>query len=830
VKSWCAILFAAGVGLLQAEPPGIEYIYPAGAQRGTTVPVRVGGYYFHGQANFEMLGTGVKFRPQVKRIKTVWFEGPLIHQPLSQRGENYPKDHANEITVASDAELGHRFWRCWTSQGVTRPLKFVVGDLPEVMEEEMDGRPLPQEVTLPVTVNGRLFPREDIDIWTFEAKAGETIVCDAAAKRFGSPVNLVLEMRGPDGRRVTTRKTMRGGDPVHWFKAGVSGRYQVHLRDAKYWGLQNHIYRLTLKQGPHILTHYPLGAQRGTTVQAEFHGPALEKHTAKIVIPAGADEAHAVSVKDLGQVKFVVGEYPELIEPATGPVQSPVVLNGRILQPGQTDQWQLQLEEKQTVSLDLAAAQMGSPLDAVLSIHDIEDKQLATNDDRAKGQPDPKLEFTAKVAGIYILKVRERFHSRGGPAYAYRLTVESKQSAPDFSLSLSASHLNVFRDPKGGLETNTAEIVRLEKRLAEIDEIVKAVRKTSKKDPKMAERIKELSAEKRTATSEVKKLKAEDAKRRPKFKVALTRHGDFKGEVKLTVQGLPNNVTVHNTLIAAGAKEANLEFIAPANTPIAAHPITITGTGELADQNATRTANTPQGMDHLLLGVVPVVPFKHKGVYRIITAMPGGSTYHRAYELQRGGFEGSLTVRLADKQIRHLQGVTDQMIQVPAGVDQFKYPYNFSARVEVGRTSRLQVMLVGEMTDFDGTKHKISYTSNARDDQLISVAAEGNISVEPKVRSFLLGPKATVEVKVKVGRANEALKQPLIVELQLPPHIRDVHCEPVQLSPYASVATLRISTGPNPGPYNQPIAIRASTAQGPRHVGEGFIELVKPVQ
>ena len=28
-----------------ASPPDIEYIYPAGAQRGTTVSVRVGGYY-----------------------------------------------------------------------------------------------------------------------------------------------------------------------------------------------------------------------------------------------------------------------------------------------------------------------------------------------------------------------------------------------------------------------------------------------------------------------------------------------------------------------------------------------------------------------------------------------------------------------------------------------------------------------------------------------------------------------------------------------------------------------------------------------------------------
>jgi len=830
VKRLTAIAVIGLTITAQAEPPDIEYIYPAGAQRGTTVPVRVGGYYFHGQANFEMLGGGIQFQPLIKRTKTIWFEGPLIYQPLSQQSENYPKDHLNEISVAKDADIGQRLWRCWTSQGTTKTLKFVVGNLPEVMEDEIDGHPIPKSVVLPVTANGRIFPREDVDIWSFEAKKDETIICDAAAKRFGSPLLVVLEVHDPGGNKVLTQKTVREGDPIHWFKAPTTGRYKVHIHDAKFWGLQNHIYRLTLKRGSHILTHYPLGAQRGTSVQAEFHGPGLEEHTAKITIPADAVEAHAISVMDLGRVTFAVGEYPELIEPTTDPVKSPVVLNGRILQPGQTDQWQLQLEEKQTVSLDLVAAQVGSPLDAVLSIHDTEDKQLATNDDRAKGQPDPKLEFTAKAAGVYTLKVRERFNSRGGPAYAYRLAVEPKKSVPDFSLNLTASHYNVFRDPKGGLETNTAEITQLEKRLAEIDEIVKTARKTSKKDPKMATQIKELSAEKRTTASKVKILKAEDAKRRPKFKVALTRHGDFRGEVKLSVKGLPNNVTVQNTIIPAGAKEANLEFIAPANTPLAAHPVTITGTGDLGDQNATRTANHSPDINHVLLGIVPPVPFKHHGKYRIVTGLPGGTTFFRQYTLERGGFDGPLRVRLADKQIRHLQGVTDQMIQVPAGADEFKYPYNFSARVEVGRTSRLQVMLVGELTDFDGTKHKISYTSNARDDQLISVAAAGLVSVETLADSFTVAPNSVFTIPFTLRREPAIRGFPMKVELIVPLHVKGILTKPTQLAPGQSTGTLKIKTTDSPEPLNAPFKIRAKTATGPRHVGEKEIELVAPLK
>ena len=60
----------------------------------------------------------------------------------------------------------------------------------------------------------------------------------------------------------------------------------------------------------------------------------------------------------------------------------------------------------------------------------------------------------------------------------------------------------------------------------------KAVQKT---DSNAAARIRELTTEKRTATATVRKLKVEDAKRRPKFKV-VERLGGFKGEVRLAFE------------------------------------------------------------------------------------------------------------------------------------------------------------------------------------------------------------------------------------------------------------------------------------------------------
>ncbi|MCA9073090.1 MAG: hypothetical protein KDA84_29410, partial [Planctomycetaceae bacterium] len=149
-----------------ADPPQASYIFPAGGQRGTTVDVRIGALNLLDQGQFLLEGQGVKAKPIVKQMETLWFEGPRIRQPASQRKEDYPKDYANTLTIDQNAPLGPRTWRLSNSQGVTQSKKFVVGHLPEIIEDEIDGNPIPTQVTLPVTINGRIFPREDIDIWT----------------------------------------------------------------------------------------------------------------------------------------------------------------------------------------------------------------------------------------------------------------------------------------------------------------------------------------------------------------------------------------------------------------------------------------------------------------------------------------------------------------------------------------------------------------------------------------------------------------------------------------------------------------------------------------
>ncbi|HUR53684.1 MAG TPA: hypothetical protein VMZ71_06115, partial [Gemmataceae bacterium] len=151
-----------------------NYVFPAGGQRGTTVDVRVGGLFLHGPVEFALTGRGVTPDRLLKPAKRVWFEGPILPLPESQQQEDYPADFAGRVVIAPDAPAGAGRGRLFTSQGGTGGLVFVVGTLPEVIEKEIAGDALPVPVALPVTANGRIFPREDIDLWEFSAEAGKT--------------------------------------------------------------------------------------------------------------------------------------------------------------------------------------------------------------------------------------------------------------------------------------------------------------------------------------------------------------------------------------------------------------------------------------------------------------------------------------------------------------------------------------------------------------------------------------------------------------------------------------------------------------------------------
>lgn len=773
-----AVLLSAS--LLRADPPATLYIFPAGGQRGTEVKFRVGGLYLHESCPFEMSGKGVEATPRLEKTETIWFEGPVIPLPDSQAQEDYPQDMAGSVKIAADAPNGPRPWRVWTDQGAVSARPFIVGDLPEVVEEEIDGDPIPVKISLPVTVNGRIFPREDVDIWSFDAKAGQTITCTVLAARLGSPLEARLEVRDSRGKRLaeSSEAAAPGVDALVQFTPPADGVYSVGIHDLKFGGLQHYVYRLSITAGPFVTRVYPLGARRGTTGRFELSGVNLPASPVEIPLPAdgavkfmarlpSADNSANPFTLDLDDLPEALEREPNNDSAHAQPVESPAVVNGRIERAGDVDYWSFQAAKGGVFEFDLRAARLGSPLDSVLVLVDKAGKELGRSDDAGGAAlTDSFLRFTFPEEGAYFARVEERLASRGGEAFAYRLRI-APPPAPDFRLHLAADSLSVNRAGEA------------------------------------------------------------------KLKVRVERLG-AAGEVKLEFDGLPQGVTVVNPVVPANAAEADIAFKAEAAAPAAARAVRIRGTTMIGDKPVSRQADFVSAaipdleVDSLLLAVCVPTPFKLKGVYEVKYAQRGGK-FVRHFTIDRSGYNGPLKVRLADKQARHLQGVRGSTIEVPAGVSEFDYAVFLPPWMEIGRTSRSVVMAVGEVEDPDGSRHKVSFTSINQNEQIVALVDPGQLTVDIDRQTVVGVPGESVALSIQVGRG-QSVAVPVRVELIVPTHIRGVSAEPMTVAVDQSACNLTIKfAADRPGPFNMPLLIRATAMKGENDpvVAETKVEIVE---
>lgn len=735
-----SVLLSVG-NVAKSESPTAAYVFPAGGQLGTTVPVRIGGHFLHDKADFLIVGPGVEGRSPIERTQTTWFEGPLILQPASQQKEDYPKDYAGEIKVAADAPLGVRYWYCTTSQGITPGMRFVVGDLPEIVEEESEENVPTKPLTLPVTINGRIFPREDVDDWTLEAKAGQVITCEVNAARIGSGLDSRLEVLDPSGRTIAENSDTFGLDSFVRFKAPNDGKYTVRIHDIRFEGLQHFVYRLTISSSPWLDRVYPLGGKRGSTVPLQLFGANLPNDRLEFVVPLSGGSSSGlvfVSVPLTGGTTHALLETDDLTEHLEAEpndesaqaktVELPCVLNGRIEQAGDSDLWTFTGKKGDAWLFDLRASRLGSELDGVLTLLDATGNSIATADDLANGQTDCVLNATLPADGIFTLKVKDGLSSRGGPEFAYR--VRAIRPA-DAILRLSTALDAVTLPREGNI----------------------------------------------------------------KIKVLAERPAGFADEVALDVEGLPEGVTVTGNKLAKGQSQVDVVLKADATAKISTSRLRIVGKWKVGEEERSVVGRV-QGLasesesSELLLRVGVPTPFKLKGIFETKFA-PRGSTYTRRYRVERNGFEGPLWVELADRQARHLQGVTGPKVSLAAGVSEFEFPFTFPPHMEIGRTSRTCLAVFGEVADPDGTKHVVSFTSVEQNEQCIVLIDPNRLNVETTLRSIRREPGAEVRVPFRIARGN-GLRGAVRVELLIPKTVAGLICDPVDVPEGSNFGTMTL--------------------------------------
>ncbi|HUJ22385.1 MAG TPA: hypothetical protein VLX58_12715 [Bryobacteraceae bacterium] len=503
------------------QAPHAGYVYPAGGQRGTTVDVRVGGQFLNGVSKAYVSGKRVEakiieyMRPvagaEAQKLRD---EMQKLNQKRSASGNAALtaverarmleiRDKLEEVqrrpsvpaiaeivnvrvAIAPDAALGSRQLRLETNGGLTNPIVFRVGELPEIARKparvgpaynvfngstpqiRQVARPpeLPTAITLPAVVNGQMMPGVS-DQYRFQAKKGQRIVIAADARELIPYVSdavpgwfqAVVTLRDTQGKELASADHYRfHPDPLLAYEIPADGDYIAEIHDSIFRGREDFIYRVTMGELPVIAGIFPLGAKAGARVTLEAHGLNLPSARITENFKGKPKGVYPVSLRqdDLtsNAVPFVLDSLRETTaKPGIGRrekaqrVKLPSIVNGRIAQPGEVQFFRIDGHTGEEIVAEVTARRLGSPLDSVLRLTDAKGKELAFNDDyEDKGagllthQADSYLSCRLPAKGPYYLQLADAQH-KSGPEYGYRLRISHPR--PDFELLVAPASLNL---------------------------------------------------------------------------------------------------------------------------------------------------------------------------------------------------------------------------------------------------------------------------------------------------------------------------------------------------------------------------------------------------
>ena len=250
----------------------LETIFPVGAKAGTSVEVNLTGTELDGMKSLKFGHPGIKAEVVVVPPPPV---DPKKPAPVKKDGpEPIP---AFKVTVAPDVPPGCYDVRADAKMGVSNSRVFVVGDRPEVAEKEPNNEfDSAQKVEIGTVVNGKFDQGTDVDYYAFVGKAGQRVLVHCASSSIDSKARPLVEIIGPDGRKVTQNRGYDGTDALADLTLATDGNYVVRVSEFTYIGGGPHyFYRLALTTAPWIDAAFPPAIQTGKPAQVTLFGRNL---------------------------------------------------------------------------------------------------------------------------------------------------------------------------------------------------------------------------------------------------------------------------------------------------------------------------------------------------------------------------------------------------------------------------------------------------------------------------------------------------------------------------------------------------------------------------
>jgi len=388
------------------------------------------------------------------------------------------------VRIDANAEPGERRLRIETAAGLTNPMVFEVGILPEVRELEPNNRQayptlanmpeLPEEkpVETPVLFNGQILPG-DVDRFRFRAQKGQRLVIETHARSLIPYLadavpgwfQATVALYDADGKELAFADDYRfNPDPVLFYEIPRTGEYELEIRDSIYRGREDFIYRIAVGEKPFVTQVFPLGGRAGVATTASIDGWNLLRSRLPLDTRA-ADKRIRKTAYHEGKwrsnwISYAVDTLPECNETESNDTQRraqditlPQIINGRIDKPGDVDVFRVKGRAGDRIVAEVCARRLNSPLDSLLRLTDVSGKVLQWNDDYVLKEEhlykdavglvthhcDSYLIAELPEDGLYYVHLSDA-QRHGSTAHAYRLRISAPQ--PDFALRLTPSGLS----------------------------------------------------------------------------------------------------------------------------------------------------------------------------------------------------------------------------------------------------------------------------------------------------------------------------------------------------------------------------------------------------
>jgi len=464
-----ALALTVAVASAQLPVARLLTVSPPGGQIGTTFEISFSGSDLDETTALRFSDTNILAKPKI----------------VSDTG--LPEANKFIVTLSSNALPGVTEVRTVGQFGMSSPRFFSIGRWPEAAEKsDNHAESSAMDVAIGSTVNAQA-DASAIDYFRFAAKKGQRVLIECHSKTIDSRLEPSMILYDSAGREVERARNQEMLD----FIAAADGTNLLQVSDTLYRGGSEFFYRLTIHTGPHIDFVLPPSALPGTTNKHLLYGrnlpdgtPAsdmtiggksLQQLQVEITSPAASDShfpgepaalpvrgfnywfRNEAGVSDPAFISFASGtvvaeeknnDRPEAAQKVTPPCE----YAGQLYPAGDRDWITFDAKKGDVYWVEIFSHRLGVSSDPFFLVQRVtkNDKgEVATTDVQEAydsdanigGQEfktssfDPAYRFEAKEDGTYRIQVRDLFNRAiSDPRHIYRLAIRKEQ--PAFELAV----------------------------------------------------------------------------------------------------------------------------------------------------------------------------------------------------------------------------------------------------------------------------------------------------------------------------------------------------------------------------------------------------------